>query len=74
MQAALPAARTERQRVAARLREDIAQTLGFLLVQLAACEGLDTLEEMRAGLADLRQTVREELGQVLALASELEPR
>ncbi len=74
MASTMTAARTEGQRVAARLREDTAQTLGFLLVQLAACEGLDTLEEMRAGLADLRQTVREELGQVLALASELDPR
>ncbi len=74
MASTMTADRTEGQRVAARLREDTAQTLGLLLVQLAACEGLDTLEEMRAGLADLRQTVREELGQVLALASALEPR
>ncbi len=74
MQPATTPARTEAQRVAARLRGDTAQTLGFLLVQLAACEGLDTLGEMRAGLADLRQTVREELGRVLDLARELDQR
>ncbi len=74
MQSTMTPARTEVQWVAARLREDTAQTLGFLLVQLAACERLDTLQEVRAGLADLRQTVREELGQVLDLARELEQR
>jgi hypothetical protein len=67
-------ARTEAQRVAERLRGETAQTLGYVLVQLAACEGLDTLAKVRAGLADLRQTVRAELGQVVALADELERR
>jgi nitrate/nitrite-specific signal transduction histidine kinase len=53
-------ARTEAQQVAARLHEDTAQTLSFLLVQLATCERLDTLGDVRAGLADLRQTAREQ--------------
>ncbi len=50
------------------LREETAQTLGFVLVQLAALEQLNDLQTLRQGLSELHETVRPELTRILDLA------
>jgi hypothetical protein len=53
------------------LREDIAQVLGFVLVQLAAVQQQLPAPVVQQDLDELRQVVRVELGRVLELAQTL---
>ena len=63
---------TERRALVRILREETAQALGFVLVQLAALEQLDDSQALRDALAELRETVRPELQRILDIATAVE--
>jgi nitrate/nitrite-specific signal transduction histidine kinase len=63
---------SERKTVARLFRDETAQTLGFVLVQLAALERLDNFDGLHSGVMELREAVRPELERIVQLVSELE--
>ena len=60
-----------RERVVQVLGEETAQLLGYVLVELAALREMDQLEDIHAGLDELPESVRMELGRVLQLAEDV---
>ncbi len=57
--------------IATTLREDTAQVLGFVLVELAALQETQPAPDVQQELEELRQAVRVELGRVLHVAHQL---
>ncbi len=54
------------------LRSETAQTLGYVVVQLAALAEVDDLPALRERLLAVRGEVRDELRHILALVDDLE--
>jgi len=62
----------DRSAVASALRAETAQVLATLLVSLAAFDDCDDLDEVRAGLRELREAVRVDLERVQSLATRIQ--
>jgi len=62
-----------RSEVATALRAETAQVLATMLVALAALDDCDDLDEVRAGLRELREAVRGGLERVQSLATRIQP-
>ncbi len=62
---------TERESVSRVLREETAQVLGLVLIELATLSADDTVAHAIPDLADLRAAVRSELQRILSIATQL---
>jgi signal transduction histidine kinase len=63
----------DRAAVAEALRAETAQVLATVLIGLAAVETSDDLDEVRAGLREMREAVRLDLQRVQVLATRIQP-
>ena len=70
---AISAQEEERKRVARELHDETAQSLTSLLVRLRIAERAGTVEEIRAGIAEVRDLTARTLEDVRKLALELRP-